>query len=156
MRADNAAGTTMSDRNTAEIGARPIIFRLADGAAVRVRPIRPEDAGDLQDYLRRLSAEARRNRFLGAVSELSPRELDRIARMDRPRELACTEGMMHIAVGPTHIVCDGVLSHQIAAAPLTGDAARVLGPFEGVGAYAIDATDAYWTNYAKPTEIMRS
>jgi GNAT superfamily N-acetyltransferase len=78
----------MSDRNTAEISGRAIIFRLPDGAAVRVRPIRPDDGGRLQDYLRRLSVESRRNRFLGAVSELPPHEIDRLAAMDRPGELA--------------------------------------------------------------------
>jgi hypothetical protein len=79
-----------------------------------------------------------------------------LAAFDRPHSLACAEGMMHIAVGPTHVVCDGVLSKTIAAAPLSGGAARVLGPMEAQHAFAIDATDAYWTNSAKPTEIARA
>jgi GNAT superfamily N-acetyltransferase len=78
----------MSNRNTAEISARPVIFRLPDGGAVRVRPIRSDDADRLQDHFRRLSVQRRQDRFLGAVSELSPRELRRLAGMDRPGELA--------------------------------------------------------------------
>ena len=79
----------MSDRNAADITTtRPVIFRLPGGEAVAVRPIRRDDAGRLQAYLRGLSAQRRRNRFLGAVSELSPREIERLAGMDRPGELA--------------------------------------------------------------------
>jgi acetyltransferase len=78
----------MSDRNTADISTRSVVFRLADGAAVRVRPIRPDDAGRLQEHFRNLSVDSRRRRFLGAVNELSPREIARLARMDRPGELA--------------------------------------------------------------------
>lgn len=79
-----------------------------------------------------------------------------LAAFDRPHDLACAEGMMHIAVGPTHVVCDGVLSKTIAAAPLSGGAARVLAPLDGQVAFAIDATDAYWTNSARPTEVARA
>ena len=78
----------MSDRNTAEISARSVVFRLAGGDAVTIRPIRPDDAGGLQAHFRDLSVDSRRNRFLGAVNELSPREIARLARMDRPGELA--------------------------------------------------------------------
>src|SRR5262245_23332550 len=78
----------MSDRNTATVSVRPVIFRLPDGAAVRVRPIRSDDGSRLQDYLPRLWVGARHNRFLGAVSELPPREIARLAAMDRPGELA--------------------------------------------------------------------
>ncbi len=64
------------------------IFRLPDGAPVWVRPIRPQDAATLQAYLRHLSPETRRNRFLGALNELSPRELERLAQMHHPGALA--------------------------------------------------------------------
>jgi GNAT superfamily N-acetyltransferase len=53
-----------------------------------VRAIRPQDAGRLQAYMRSLSGPTRRNRFLGAVSELAPTELDRLTHMNRPGELA--------------------------------------------------------------------
>jgi GNAT superfamily N-acetyltransferase len=78
----------MSNRTAATLAARPAIFRLPGGEAVTIRPIRPDDAGRLQEHFRGLSVESRRNRFLGAVSELSPREIARLARMDQPGELA--------------------------------------------------------------------
>ncbi len=78
----------MSDRNAAELTDHPITFRLPGGEAVTVRPIRPDDGSRLQEHLRRLSPQSRRNRFLGAVSELPPREIARLAGMDRPGELA--------------------------------------------------------------------
>jgi GNAT superfamily N-acetyltransferase len=79
----------MSDRNAADITAtRPVLFLLPGGEAVAVRPIRRDDAGRFQEYLRGLSPHSRRNRFLGAVSELPPREIERLAAMDRPGELA--------------------------------------------------------------------
>jgi len=76
----------MSNR-TAEITTRTVIFRLPDGEAVTVRPIRPDDAGRLHAHFCGLSEHSRRNRFLGAVSELPPREIERLARMDGPGEL---------------------------------------------------------------------
>jgi GNAT superfamily N-acetyltransferase len=78
----------MSDRNPAEIAIRPGIFRLPGGEAVTIRLIRSDDAGRLQDHFRGLSAQSRRNRFLGAVNELPPHELARLARMNRLGEMA--------------------------------------------------------------------
>jgi GNAT superfamily N-acetyltransferase len=53
-----------------------------------VRPIEPEDADRLQAYVRDLSVETRRNRFLGALSELAPTQLDRLIHMCSACELA--------------------------------------------------------------------
>lgn len=78
----------MSDRNPAAIAIRPGTFRLPGGEAVTIRSIRPDDADRLQEHFRGLSAQSRRNRFLGAVNELPPHDLARLAGMDRPRELA--------------------------------------------------------------------
>jgi GNAT superfamily N-acetyltransferase len=64
------------------------VLRLPGGETVVVRAIRPQDADCLQAYMRNLSAPARRNRFLGAVSELAPTELDRLTHMNGPHELA--------------------------------------------------------------------
>jgi len=72
----------MSAVDLADLAADARPFRLPDGAPVRVRPIRPQDGDMLQAYLRRLSPASRRNRFLGALNELSPRELERLVRMD--------------------------------------------------------------------------
>ena len=53
------------------------VLRLRSGAPVTVRFVEPGDAEALQAYFRSLSTRSRYNRFLGAVSELPPAELDR-------------------------------------------------------------------------------
>lgn len=63
-------------------------LRLPGGECIAVRPIGRRDVERLQAYVRGLSAETRRNRFLGAVDELAPALLDRIAHMDQPDQLA--------------------------------------------------------------------
>ena len=67
---------------------QPHVFHLPDGERVTVRAIRPQDANQLQAYVRGLSDETRRSRFLGAVSELAPARLDRLTHMAGPGELA--------------------------------------------------------------------
>jgi hypothetical protein len=47
----------------------------------------PQDAERLQDYLRGLSGESRRNRFLGALSEFAPARLEELVRMRGPRHV---------------------------------------------------------------------
>src|SRR5262249_3197714 len=84
----NPAGMVMSDRYPGEIAIRRGVFRLPGGEAVTSRPIRPRDADRLQEHLRGLSDRSRRNRFLGAVNELPPREIARFAHMDQPSALA--------------------------------------------------------------------
>jgi RimJ/RimL family protein N-acetyltransferase len=71
-----------------EQGTHTQMFRLPAGESVMVRAIRPQDADRLQAYMRNLSAPTRRNRFLGAVSELTPAQLERITHMAGPGELA--------------------------------------------------------------------
>src|SRR5215831_7492229 len=78
----------MNDLSGVEQSAQAHMFRLASGEDVTVRAIRPQDAGRLQAYMRNLSVSTRRNRFLGAVSELTPAELDRLTHMNGPGELA--------------------------------------------------------------------
>jgi acetyltransferase len=62
--------------------------RLPDGRTVLVRAARPADAPAVQTFVRWLSPLARRRRFLGAVSELSPAQLDRLTRVQDPRDLS--------------------------------------------------------------------
>ena len=52
------------------------ILRLRADRSVTVRFVEPDDAEALQAYFRSLSVRSRYNRFLGAMSELSPTELD--------------------------------------------------------------------------------
>jgi GNAT superfamily N-acetyltransferase len=78
----------MIDPSRIEPGTPSRRFRLPDGESVVVRAISPQDKERLQAYMRNLSASTRRNRFLGAINELAPRELDRLTRMDGSDALA--------------------------------------------------------------------
>lgn len=61
---------------------------LADGTVATIRPIRPEDAGIEQEFVRNLSDESRYFRFRDALRELSPRMLAHLTRVDYDRHLA--------------------------------------------------------------------
>lgn len=58
------------------------------GEPVTIRPIRIDDLEMEQDFIRRLSPAAKRYRFLGGVSELSPRELTRMCDIDGKNSMA--------------------------------------------------------------------
>jgi acetyltransferase len=62
--------------------------RLRDGSPVTLRPIRPEDEGIEQEFVRNLSDESRYFRFRDAVRELSPRMLSQLTCVDYDRHLA--------------------------------------------------------------------
>ncbi len=59
-----------------------------DGRSWMLRPIRPEDAEPLQDFIRGLSDTSRYMRFVSMLRELTPRMLARYTRIDYDRELA--------------------------------------------------------------------
>ncbi len=61
---------------------------LGDGAAVTIRPIRPEDAEIEQAFVKNLSDESRYFRFMDTVRELSPRMLAHFTRVDYERHMA--------------------------------------------------------------------
>lgn len=63
-------------------------MRFADGEPWLLRPIRPEDAELLQDFMRDLSEESRYMRFVSMLRELTPRMLARYTSIDYDRELA--------------------------------------------------------------------
>lgn len=62
--------------------------RFEDGREWTMRPIRPEDAEPLQEFIRGLSTETRYMRFVSMLRELTPRMLARYSRIDYDRELA--------------------------------------------------------------------
>jgi GNAT superfamily N-acetyltransferase len=128
----------MSRLDVAEHPAGSRIFRLPDGAPVLVRPIRPQDAGLLQDYLQRLSPPSRRNRFLGALNELSPRELARLVHMD------CTSACVLLAFAGT----------EPRGAPI-GEAVAVVAPASGRAETALSVTDA-WQGRGVGTLLMQN
>lgn len=63
-------------------------WRLTDGTEVTLRPVRPEDAGMHQEFVRNLSDESRYFRFFSALHELSPKALARYTQIDYDREMA--------------------------------------------------------------------
>jgi acetyltransferase len=78
-------------------------LELRDGAKVRLRPIRPEDAELELGFFRRLSERSRYHRFMQHLPDLSPRMLARFTQLDYDRELALValdpRGGEFIAVG---------------------------------------------------------
>lgn len=63
-------------------------WQLADGTAVIVRPIRPEDALLEQEFIRNLSPQSKQFRFMGAFQEMTPEMLKRTTQIDYDREMA--------------------------------------------------------------------
>lgn len=61
---------------------------LFDGTPATIRPIRPEDAGIEQDFVRGLSREARFGRFMATINELSPEKLRYLTEIDYERHMA--------------------------------------------------------------------
>ncbi|MFC3119756.1 GNAT family N-acetyltransferase [Jhaorihella thermophila] len=61
---------------------------LTDGTPLTIRPIRPEDAQAEAAFVRDLSDEAKRFRFMGSVAELSPEMLAQFTQIDYRREMA--------------------------------------------------------------------
>jgi GNAT superfamily N-acetyltransferase len=78
----------MNSPGSVEHSTQTDVFRLSGGECVMVRAISPQDADRLQAYMRNLSGPTRRNRFLGAVNELTSKELERLTHMGGPGELA--------------------------------------------------------------------
>ena len=127
---------TMSNRAAGTLIAHPAVFRLPGGDAVTIRPVRPDDTGRLHEHFRSLSADSRRNRFLGAVNELPPRELARLAAMDRPGELAL--------VACADDACD----------PLIAEAVHVIAPGSARCEFALSVTDT-WQRRGLGTLLLR-
>jgi len=64
------------------------IVRLKDGRRVALRIASSEDMPAVQQFVRGLSDQSRRNRFFAPVRELSPDQLQRVTRSCPPDELA--------------------------------------------------------------------
>ncbi len=63
-------------------------WKMSDGRAVRVRPVRPEDGGMLQQFFDTMSAETRYFRFMEAIDELPASLIARFTQIDYDREMA--------------------------------------------------------------------
>ena len=64
------------------------MVRLRDGRPVALRVASSEDVPAVQQFVRGLSIQSRRNRFFAPVRELSPDQLHRVTRSRPPGELA--------------------------------------------------------------------
>lgn len=62
--------------------------QLADGTNITIRPIRPEDAEIERSFVRDLSSQSKYFRFMHALSELTPKMLERFTQIDYDREMA--------------------------------------------------------------------
>ena len=58
------------------------VVHLADGERIVLRPVLPQDAPLLQDFVRGLSREARHFRFMRGLAELPQGLLERLTRID--------------------------------------------------------------------------
>ncbi len=112
-------------------------LHLPGGERVIARPVRPDDAGRLQAYLRGLSVESRRNRFLGALNELSRSELARLCGMDRPDETTWV-AFAYTTTEPTMI----------------GEAVQVIGPGGARCEFAVSVTDP-WQRRGLGSALLR-
>jgi len=63
-------------------------WQAADGERVTIRPIRPEDAGIEQAFVKALSPEAKYFRFMSSLNELTPAMLARFTQVDYDQEMA--------------------------------------------------------------------
>lgn len=63
-------------------------WQLADGANIKIRPIRPEDADIEQSFVRELSPQSKYFRFMQGLNELTQEMLVRFTQLDYSRELA--------------------------------------------------------------------
>ena len=61
---------------------------LFDGTPVTIRPIRAEDSGIEQEFVRHLSDDSRYFRFMGSLRELPSNKLKRFTQIDYDRHMA--------------------------------------------------------------------
>ena len=62
-------------------------WQLPGGTNFTIRPVRPEDAVLMQDFVRNLSNDSRYKRFMHSLTELSPTALARLTQIDYDRAL---------------------------------------------------------------------
>ena len=84
---------------------------LWNGTPVTIRPIRAEDSGMEQDFVRHLSEESRYSRFMGMLRELPERKLEYFTHIDYDRHMAFVATVEHegkeVEVGVARYVATG-------------------------------------------------
>lgn len=92
-------------------------WQSPQGETVTLRPIRPEDAEIEQAFVRDLSPESRRFRFMDASRELTPKMLTHFTQIDYEREMAIIAtvnrdqhemeiGVCRYVVNPDEVSCE--------------------------------------------------
>ncbi len=76
------------------------IWPLRGGGEYTVRPVHPDDASMLQEFVRKLSPESRYFRFVSSMQELPPTLLARFTLIDYDREMALVAVSREQGVGP--------------------------------------------------------
>ena len=69
-------------------------LRLRDGSTLTVRLVAPDDGEALQHYFRNLSVRSRYSRFLGAMSELPPSQLEHFVHAGEDDRFSVIAAMM--------------------------------------------------------------
>jgi acetyltransferase len=82
------------------------IERSRDGLALRMRPLRPEDAPMLHDLAAHMSHEDLRLRFFTPVQGLTHAVAARLSQLDYDRELALLAELDGLALGVAHFFAD--------------------------------------------------
>ena len=62
--------------------------KLKHDKQVQLRPVRPEDATQISNLVKRMSAQSRYFRFMHAINELSPRMVVQFTKLDYDRQMA--------------------------------------------------------------------
>lgn len=111
-------------------------IELADGAQICIRPIEPDDAGELRRGLKRLSAITCFRRFRAHLTDVSPEQLDYLTRIDHIRHeaLAALDPELGSVVGVARYVCDPAEPSQAEVTYVVADAWQ----HRGVGSALID------------------
>jgi RimJ/RimL family protein N-acetyltransferase len=104
----------------------PELFTLRDGTRLVIRPIRPDDADDLQSAFLRLSIESIYLRFLSYKKELTDEEAWHYANVDYTTRMAfvalCEENGKDIVVGVSrYALLDSAHPDTAEAAVIVGD-----------------------------------
>ena len=122
------------ERESARVYGEPV--RLSDGARIVIRPIEPEDAGELRRGLKRLSALTAYRRFRAHITTASPDQWDFLTRIDHVRHeaLGALDPKVGSVVGVVRYVCDPAQPAQAELTYVVADAWQ----HRGVGSALID------------------
>jgi GNAT superfamily N-acetyltransferase len=109
---------------------------LPDGARILIRPIEPDDAGELERGLEHLSAISAYRRFRAHVQHVTREKLERLCRIDHVRHeaIVALEPSTGSVVGVARYVCDPADPAQAEITYVVADAWQR----RGVGSALID------------------